>query len=146
MISRIKAIPGLLAIRIVISITAIVAGASFCLGPAKWHEVPSFYYVNLLHVPWWAYGLYLVVAGLLTLHHKTRPLGYFMGAVLYSFFAIAIWLATLGGVSHGLLFFHLPGGQANVFAPCNVTVVAVLYWVAARWALYDHIDPDRRAL
>lgn len=153
MLSRIRALPGLLAIRVVTSLTAILAGAGFCFGPASWHSGGSYYFISLLHIPWQAYGFYLIVAGILIVFQKTRPIGYLMGAMLYTFFAIAAWLAVLGGVHGSILFFgHLPhwlqlpaGKVGGVFAPCNITTIAVLYWSATRWALYDQIDPERKA-
>lgn len=136
-------------IRLVLAVSAFLVGASFCFGPDQWHASPSFYYVNLLHVSWYVFGAVFILAGICLVFDKVRPIGYLIGAIIYTFFSIVIWLTVLGGIHSSIGGLHIPSwlrteGAGNLFAASNSSTVAVLYWAAVRWSVYEQVDPDRR--
>lgn len=119
-------------VRIVAALSALLIGAGFCIGPNAWHSIPPFHFINIvnnyLNLSWILYGIWLLVAGISLLIKETRPLGYLLGGMIYTFFACCTWLAAGSGL----------------FAPCNLTTVAVFYWSALKVSIYDQIDPDRK--
>lgn len=136
-------------LRQTLAIMAFLTGALFCFGSTAWHSQGTFYYLNQLPIPWWVYGLTLLIAGALLLLQKLKPVGYLIGAILYSFFGLAAWLAVLGGIHSQIwLLAELdlpPGVNGNPFSAINMTTIALIYWWCVRESIYIQVDPDRRA-
>lgn len=136
-----------LLLRLAFAVSAFLVGASFFLLPAKWHKSAQFHFVNLLPIPWWVYGALLVGAAVLSLYKRTRPQGYLIGAIVYTFFALAAWLAVIGGIQDAPLWLHLPSGKAgSVFSASNFSTLSIVYWSLLHWSIIEHVDPDRRAV
>ena len=133
------------AVRYALAATAFIAGASFCFLGERWHSQPTFFYVNRLPIPWFVYGIWLVLAALCLIWKKTRANGFRMGGIIYSFLAICAWLSVIGGLHlHWLPDLHFPKGSiGSLFAACNITTIAILYWSALHWVVYSEVDPDR---
>ena len=135
------------ALRLVLALAAFIAGASFCLAGSEWHQSPTFYYVNQLNVPWWLIGAFLIIAALCLIVSKIRPIGFLIGAIVYTFFSIASWLAVLGGLHLHILFLSYlafpENTVASFFAAGNITTICVLYWSSLKYAIYVQVDPER---
>lgn len=140
--------PRILPLRIVLAVFAFIIGANFCFVQTFWHSNATFYFVNILGAPWWVYGGLFILAAVLLLFEKTRPWGYLIGVILYTFFSIAAWLAIIGSLHWSIIpaWLALPAGKVgNIFAASNITTIAILYWSSLRWSIYDLVDPERRA-
>lgn len=129
-----------LVLRVAVAISALLVGASFCIIPSAnaLHKSHPFYFVNLLSntfsIPWWFYGVWLLIAGVVLFFRKTRPVGFLLGGIIYTFFAIATFWAVVTGHSDSIL------------AVTNLTTVAILYWSALRISIYDQVDPERKVV
>lgn len=128
------------------AVMAFVVGASFCFLGEKWRTSSAFYFVNRLPLPWWLYGGLLVVAAGCLIVEKYRPVGYLIGAIIYSFFALMVWLSVLGGL-HATVFplkyLDFPSiTEESFFGACNLSTIAVLYWSALRYSIYAQVDPE----
>jgi hypothetical protein len=137
-------------VRIAMAVCAFIAGASFCFAGKEWHTSRSLYYINQLPVSWWVYGLLLLVGGCCMLLTKVKPIGFLIGAIVYTFFALMVWLAVVGGL-HLDIFplekLHFPTNSVgNFFAASNLTTLSVLYWSALKGAVYKQVDPEKEIL
>jgi hypothetical protein len=105
---------------------SLIPGIALLQGPDKWHQgVKTYAVINRIHfIPWSFYGLLLVVAGVMSWTYIWRPIGYFLGGVVWSFFAICTWWTIL------------TGEIANVMTPPGLTALAVMYWLSLRWLIY----------
>lgn len=133
------------AVKKTLAIAAFIAGASFCIAGDQWHSQPSFFYINELPLPWWLYGAVLLLAACFIFVEKTRPVGFLLGAILYSFFAIAVWLAVLGGFHLNVAILgRFPNNTVgSFFAAGNITTVCVLYWSELKSSIYVQVNPER---
>lgn len=135
-------------IRRTLSVMAFIVGASFCFLGDAWHKQPSLFYLNQLPIPWWTYGIAFLLAGLLIPFDKFRPYGYLIGAIIYTIFSVAVWLAVVGGFHpHLFLFENFPEGSvSSFFAACNITTISVVYWVCLKFSIYRRYDPDNEVM
>lgn len=131
-------------LRLTLAVMAFLAGAFVCFYPSGWHFSPTFYYVNKLNVPWWLVGGLFLIAGVAILIKKIRPIGYLIGAIVYSFFSLSAWLVVIGGLHWSYVpDFGFPKGLVgSPFAAVNLTSLALVYWIVLRDAVYKQVDPE----
>lgn len=146
-IGRHRAHDGLFgSLRLVMAVMAFIVGASLCLVGGEWQGSAAFYLVNQLPIPWFVYGICLVLCAICVLSEYLRPIGYLVGAMVYSFFALLVWIVVLGGVHvftvKGL---HIAPNSITgiIFAASNLTTIAVLYLSALKHSIYIQVDPER---
>lgn len=72
-------------------------GYGLVIGPPAWHTGASMVLVHQLGVAWAVWGVLFAAYALLLLNHHTRVFGYFLGFVLYSFYAGSFVLASTEG-------------------------------------------------
>ena len=134
---RVLSIVDLNVLRALAAITSIALGIGFMFGPQQWHTSKTLYYVNILPIPFWIWGILFLVGGILLAlaefkgQERFRISGYLTVASLSLFFDICAWAS---------LFWA--GG--TLLAPCSLLMVAILYWVLFKFAVFDKFDPDRR--
>jgi hypothetical protein len=82
--------------RWVLAASAVSAGAMLTFGNgAKWRSAPSLQWLAQAPIPLQAWGVAVMVYGVLLLPVRTRPVAYAAGAVLWATFTISI-VATIG--------------------------------------------------
>lgn len=80
-----------------LSLTGLIAGVILALGDGrKWRATPSLHWIAQAPIPLQTWGLAFIAYAVLLLHTRTRPIGYAVGAALYSVFMLSL-LATLPG-------------------------------------------------
>lgn len=69
----------------------IIAGLVLTFGPAKkWHSAPSMHWLAQAPIPLQAWGVAVIVYGVLLLIPQSRPVAYAVGMVLFAVFTISL--------------------------------------------------------
>lgn len=108
----------------VVTCCTVGVGIALIFGPERWVSSRSLTEVaTYVPIPWTAYGVFFIAAGVLLLNWRTRMFGYFLLALVLTVFVGCAAFYTL-----------FPGETTNVIVAGFSPLSALMLWAAVRYA------------